>query len=60
MLLENPCGDGIITQHGFRRVIQKMFGFTSSPAVFSDSGKTKPVTLNGKNLSNLNGSTVYV
>lgn len=61
VVLENPCGGGILPQHTFATVLQKIFGLspsTSPPKLFSDQAKTSPITFEA--LAGLSGKTVYV
>ncbi|XP_042229797.1 isoleucine--tRNA ligase, cytoplasmic-like isoform X2 [Homarus americanus] len=60
VVLENPCGDGIMSAKAFTSVVQKILGLDSKPAIFTDLEKKKPLHLNGSSLAKLSGSTVYV
>lgn len=59
-MLENPCGDGVMTGQVFSAVVQKIFAINSTPVIFADAEKKKPLQLNGDNLVKLSGKTVYV
>ncbi|XP_050714886.1 isoleucine--tRNA ligase, cytoplasmic-like [Eriocheir sinensis] len=61
VVLENPCGGGVLPQHTLAAVLQKIFGLppsTSPPKLFSDQAKTSPIKFEA--LVGLSGKTVYV
>nr|XP_053647286.1 isoleucine--tRNA ligase, cytoplasmic-like [Cherax quadricarinatus] len=60
VVLENPCGDGIMSVLTFTSVVQKILGLTAKPAIFTDLEKKKPLYLNGNSLAKLSGCTVFV
>ncbi|XP_063592929.1 isoleucine--tRNA ligase, cytoplasmic-like [Penaeus indicus] len=60
VLLENPCGDGIMTVPTFVKFVMNVLGLRSKPRLFTDPEKKKELQLNGTSLTKLQGSTVYV
>ncbi|ROT76837.1 hypothetical protein C7M84_004558 [Penaeus vannamei] len=60
VLLENPCGDGIMTVPIFVKFVMNVLGLKSKPRLFTDPEKKKELQLNGTSLTKLQGSTVYV
>lgn len=60
VVLENPCGDGIMSLQAFTSVVQKIFSLSSTPTIFTDSEKKKLLHLNGNSLVKLHGLTVYI
>lgn len=61
VILENPCGGGLVPRHTLADLLQKIFHLSSSttpPPVFSDAAKTSPLNLEA--LDGLSGNTVYV
>ncbi|XP_064085903.1 uncharacterized protein LOC135201015 [Macrobrachium nipponense] len=60
VLLENPCGDGIMSSEMFQKVVQRVLNLTSMPMLFTDVNRKKVLQINGGSLTKLHGCTVYV
>ncbi|XP_066962999.1 isoleucine--tRNA ligase, cytoplasmic isoform X2 [Macrobrachium rosenbergii] len=59
VLLENPCGDGIMSSEMFQKVVQRVLNFTSVPMLFTDVNRKKSLQINGGSLTKLHGCTLY-
>ncbi|KAG0726115.1 Isoleucine--tRNA ligase, cytoplasmic [Chionoecetes opilio] len=61
VILENPCGGGLVSRHALAALLQQIFHLPSSntlPDLFTDRAKKSPLCLEA--LARLSGSTVYV
>ncbi|KAK7078392.1 hypothetical protein SK128_017326, partial [Halocaridina rubra] len=59
VLLENPCGDGILPAAKFEEIVKRVLNVHANPKLYTDVSRKKPLQLNGVSLAKLNGMTVY-